>query len=327
MSPNQFPLVVFSATNYAKEKQNRLIDGPASPRVGDDGPEEMDDPAEDCLQDRGDRRCFLGIRRLVDADESRMVRLLDGVPNQVDVPRHQPHGGAQRMDPHTTINKSMDEPSVVPSKIPEKIYDGRVRVAGNMWEALLIALVLGGLSLWFGLRKMSSNLKQEKGPLELRFDTPAELPMELPVAEAKPTSPTVDAVSTPAVPTPVGNGKDSGSGTVDSVGEDGEEDSDGEGEGENDVAATPGKRKQRRKRGKKKKLAIVAPAQEQVPAVKENGGANAESSPRLEIKGLDLSPPSSSLILASTPKPVSAPSLVVSETILGELILLKTWIR
>ncbi|RDB19766.1 Serine/threonine-protein kinase ppk4 [Hypsizygus marmoreus] len=351
MSPARFPLVAFGGTErYAK---GRLIDAPA-PNVADLPPEvdaitrarkykeRMESWDKYECEGSGmytDRRCLVGVRRLEDGDghEGRLKRLLDG-PTDGRFPMLRPaNGGAQNVE---VVPAQNNETLGVPAGAPLKTIGGTEEgwgsaasaVKGSFLEVMAVTFVLGVVSLWFGVKRLrekrgkkvvtveASNLEPVQQPSpdaelppakeadSVTLLNPPSTPAETPIVDLMPPlAPAVDiAKSTPQAN---GNGNTIGNGEY------GGDDSDREGEADGDVPATPGKRKYRRgKRGKKKKVGIVLP-----PGVEEGD----EEKPLLNGSDANAngngpeSPPLSSLVINSPKPPPMAPSLVVSDTILG----------
>jgi serine/threonine-protein kinase/endoribonuclease IRE1 len=340
MTPARYPLVAFGgAERYVK---GRLIDPPTE---DDDLPTEVDavtrarkykERMEAWERDRckgeysNDRRCLVGVRKLEDGDgqESRMKRLLDG-PIDGRFPVMLPgRGGAQPVEAIPTSNETVGSPTGISSP-PNGTFgpgEGWTKAArGNLWEALAFTFVLGIVSLWFAVKRfrdarnkkfLVTGTEKEKmvEPVDVVpakaledpiFSTQlsAEPPIE-PAAifqqESLPPSLTPTTPVIKSLPVPNGTAPDDG------------DDSEREGEGDGDVPPTPGRRKARRgKRGKKKKVGMALPedAEEEKPL--SNGSAGDSGS-----KGTNPLP-SSSLVINSPKPPPTAPSLVVSDTILG----------
>ncbi|KAJ6588415.1 hypothetical protein B0H19DRAFT_922323 [Mycena capillaripes] len=340
MSPDRFPLVVFSGG----KKNVPRIEGP----TGDDPtelPREVDavtavrKQREKAMKERNygseddrcldrtslytDRRCLVGIRPLEgdgDGRENHMKRLIDGVPTvtsqwELEDPTNNTNtalngtvtGVGNGSAGRTPSNNST--PDVRSDQVPEEFV---------LWKGVAFAFVLGALGLWFGMgnvRRRSSlgsptilNVQSvDVIPMPAEPATPSLLPAE----ELAPPSPQIlSSKKLPPLPPP-------------DVADDGD-DSDRDGDGDGDSSALAGtKRKGRRgKRGKKKKPGVVGivdgveingldPSEKENEAStpKENGFMQ-NSNPR-SPSGLSFA---TSLPLASPP---IEPSLVVSDHVLG----------
>ncbi|GLB39832.1 putative protein with domain in protein kinases, N-glycanases and other nuclear proteins [Lyophyllum shimeji] len=350
MSPARFPLVAFGGSE--RPPNYRLIDA-ATPSEAMD----LDElpPAVDAItkarkykeqmrawdrdECRGagmytDRRCLVGVRPLEEGDgeEGRLKRLLDA-PMPMPWPGSggaQPLGGALPAQDEAVVLLPGDEVAG-PVNASGEGDDGQEvgwaqAARGKGLEALVFTFVVGVVSLWVGVKRFRERKRASKKSvtiddavdrvveaknteLTLALVPPPVTPAETPVdPDAAPLPPSVVLPPTSTPETPKLNGQANGS-----AGEGNGDDSDHEEAPNDDVAATPGKRKNRRgKRGKKKKIGIVVPEaeegeEEKTPAPAANGNVE---------KGSE-SPPASSLVVHS-PKPApAAPSLVVSDTILG----------
>ncbi|KAF8062248.1 other/IRE protein kinase [Lyophyllum atratum] len=338
MSPARFPLVAFGGPErYSK---TRLIDASQTTDT-DDLPPDVDSvtkirkykeqkEAWDRDQCSGsgmytDRRCLIGVRPLEDGDgeEGRLKRLLDG-PGPWSG-----SGGAQQLErlPMPTQNGTVGLPSGAevdaPVNTTEGDPEGRWAKAarGSSLEAAAFTFVLGVVSFWFGVKRFRDWRSRSKRSMivdsttadrSLELSMPKETASVSPITtdetpvEPDPTTPLPSATpGTSPLDTPKPTTQLNGSMGDDSDREDGAND---------DVSATPGKRKNRRgKRGKKKKVGIAVPEAEE--GEDENAAANGIIE-NLSAKGSE-SPLVSSLVIHSPMPPPAAPSLVVSETILG----------
>lgn len=335
MSPERFPLVAFGGSERRKP-QHPLID--ATELELDNLPAEVDaitrarkfkERAEARKEDScegaamyTDRRCLVGVRPLEEGDgeEGRLKRLLDGPTGLPWTSKD----GAQPLE-HVN-NDSLGGPSLPLPGIgagqgmevnPIKAW----KTTGNAWEAALFTIILGAVSFWFWLKRFKGGVLKrsiivddaQPAPVAVTETTllpqngvvkenivdisnavrvPVETPVDVPDATPVP----VTAPSTPK-PTPTEQAPANGS-----SGEPTADDSDRE-EGNEDVSATPGKRKSRRgKRGKKKKVGIVLPDVEDGEEEKMEAPVEA---------------PAPSLVVSTPKAKPMAPSLIVSDTILG----------
>lgn len=340
MTPGRFPLVAFGGAE--RHASGRLIDPPTE---DDDLLTEVDAVTrarkykermkawekDQCQGDNNDRRCLVGVRKLEDDDghASRMKRLLDG-PIDGRFPALLPGGGgAQPVEDIPTSNGTIALPTGVgsPSNGTLDAGEGWTKAArGNLWEALAVTFALGIVSLWFAVKRFRNTRNKSFAPISATKAGSLQA-VEAVAAEASndTTLPTQPLVESPTDDTPVSQLEPLPPPPVKSISpivkslpipngtavDDGD-DSEREGEGEGDVPATPGRRKARRgKRGKKKKVGVVVPeegAEERKPAYGSAGDSGSGGSDPL---------PSSLVINSPKPQP-SAPSLVVSETILGK---------
>lgn len=359
MSPDHYPLVVFGGPE--RYNQGRLLDAPGRQLEyrddGDDEDEEGEDHGrvptavdeitrlrkqrqrmderkrEACGEDSyssRDRRCLVGVRRLEDGDghESRMRRLLDG-PVRGEVGPEVLSNGSTPVDD--------DEEELDPG-LGIVTGAGWVEEARRFWEAVVVSVVVGILSVWFVVRRFKKKVQkrlrvlveEEERRAEEDVMTPTPSTAEIPTTPL--TAGPVD-VQEP-VQSPIPNGfEDSPKSKKDSaqllppIADDGDE-SGGDGEGDNDPVATPGKRKGRRgKRGKKKKAGAIAGGGgggggEDVEEEKKLNGAAHVNGPAVVKEVEPPSPrPQTSLVITSSPKPApTGPSLIVSDTILGTLM-------
>ncbi|KAG6816787.1 hypothetical protein H0H87_002943 [Tephrocybe sp. NHM501043] len=345
MSPSRFPLVAFGGPE--RSPTGRLIDAPETAEDGD-FPLEVDAitrarkykeqreawERDWCSGDAmyTDRRCLVGIRPLEEGDghEGRLKRLLDG-PSDGRFPLPLA-GGAQLLE--TANNESTVGLPEMGTGSPVSTIEGSTKAGwaqGKWLEMAVVTFVLGAVSFWLGLKRFRSPKLKTNGSVIVDDGAKSAVDQsntDVTIIDSGSSSYTIsDAVqessspldgsslelAEPVIsptetekPTPITNGS---SGSVDNTGDD----SDREGDNNEDVSTTPGKRKNRRgKRGKKKKVGITVPEvddgeEEKTPL---NGSANSAG----KEPG---SPPFTSLIINS-PKPLPvAPSLVVSETILG----------
>ncbi|KAJ7625014.1 hypothetical protein DFH06DRAFT_1142336 [Mycena polygramma] len=344
MSPDRFPLVVFSGGG--RKNGPKLLDGPVEKEPHLELPGEIDavtaarKQREQAMKERNygyeddrcldrtslytDRRCLVGIRPLEGGDgdgpEMRMKRLIDGVP-----------GVSSQWELEDNANKILDgtvdgagngsADRTVPSNSTDGPRDEDLDEFLLSWKGVVFACIVGALGLWFGLGKVRRQ-SHSGSPTILNIQTldvnsivtePATPSLLRPEESPLPSSPQISTVKKlpPLPPDAVDDG----------------DDSDRDGDGDGDASAVPGsKRKGRRgKRGKKKKPGVVgiadaievngadASEKENLASDKENQNENGvlpngiPSTP----SGLSFSP---SLPVVSPP---IEPSLVVSDHVLG----------
>ncbi|KAF8653391.1 hypothetical protein AX16_003963 [Volvariella volvacea WC 439] len=199
MSPDTFPLVIFgSSTDRPRKTRNRLVEGgPSSSNSVDEitrARKEREEWEEQCENGGAGKsgRCFVGIHKLVDADERRMLRLLPGVPGvesseeeayqvqpvqhpyqQTYPPTHHYPTGAQQADGAVaTINDSHGSGQTIVHSIPpyphhthpprpevSAIEEKVIVQRSGFLEGALVTLLVGGLSLWFGMKKISQSIQ------------------------------------------------------------------------------------------------------------------------------------------------------------------------
>ena len=349
MSPDRFPLVVFGDSNEDNARHLRSIDPPPGSAFDPTYDYDKDFPAdvdsvtriakakrlrEMCKNGVQDVRCLTGVRKLGSDSQSRLSRLLDGAPsvippppppysnsNNVEMPAEPRIPDSQAPD---TGNASVRPPpawsnaSETP-RLEDRSAAGLLGMSPSTQAFSAFALCATVLLLWMSVRKfLASSI-----PAAVQVSVPAP-PPEVSDVTTKP----VEAPSFPADPSEkVANGHaeppaeelqtpspesspvlakkvlfapDALEPIEDAAdGEDTEKDA--------DAADTPGKRKNiRRKRGRKKNkgVTIVVPADE----VEEVAEAIPE--PRKE--------PAPTILLAPpTPSAPAAPTLVVSDSVLG----------
>ena len=351
MSPDHYPLVVFGGPE--RYDQGRLLDAPGrqSEYRGDDDDEggedvgrvptavdeitrqrkqrqRMDERKRETCSDSSarlrDRRCLVGVRRLEDGDghESRMRRLLDG-PVRGEV-------GPEVLSNGSTL---VDEEEVLEDPGLGMVTGaGWAKEARRFWEAVVVSVVVGILSVWFVVRRIKRKVEkslrvlvEEEGRRRAEEDVMTPTPSTTEIPTTPLTAGPVDVKE--MVQSPIMNGfkdppksKDLAQ-SLPPIADDGDE-SAGDGEGDNDPVATPGKRKGRRgKRGKKKKAGAIAGSGgggEGVEEEKKLNGAAHVNGPAVVKEVETPSPAQTSLVITSSPKPASTgPSLIVSDTILG----------
>ncbi|KAG7445216.1 kinase-like protein, partial [Guyanagaster necrorhizus] len=315
MSPLSYPLVAFGGIRGASmpERPGKYIDSaPMSSEVDEITRMrklmEKERERERLLNKDGcdmenpdtifDRRCLIGVRKLEGGDgegaESRLKRLLDGSPTS---PYPQLTAGEEDND-----TRSHDKPSEYKKELPPS---SSASSTNRLWDTVLIAVLLGMLSVWFGIAKFKGDGKAGLPPMPAVLeDSIEDVTVSEPVivTETDPM-PSIDIPEVvqplPSSPPPPIQSNDK---RAEDAGDTGGDDSDKELEGECDVTPIPNKRKGRRGgRGKKKRpntAALVEVEEGKKPDV------------IVEI------PPPQTLVIES--KPVDPkPSLVVSETVLG----------
>jgi serine/threonine-protein kinase/endoribonuclease IRE1 len=359
MSPERYPLVIFGGgERYGLEGDaKRGVAGGKGRQKALDPPtirgdrEEEDGDSDACLVNPYDVRCLIGVRPLEEGDgiEGRMRRLLDGPktaassssssssswsssmpagqqPIVVEMGQQQPWGGENE---NASGNTGVSSVSTIDDgrtpQVPNGAsspwawmvgsVDGESGVGvGGMWDGVMAGLLFGLVTVWFvwgkrwfgGKKKRPpsfageaeetkvGSVERESAAIKVNGDATAlveeaEVTKDPPIlvnGNGKQLS--IDFSSTPNLnltkPLP-----DVPPPLTAGVDNDEGDDSD-----ENGLPTTPGKRKARRgKRGRKKK------ASGDKEAEKEEGG----------------------LVLTPKLPVVSQPSLVVSETILGVLVL------
>ncbi|KAF9806751.1 hypothetical protein IEO21_08560 [Rhodonia placenta] len=348
MSPSTYPMVVFGDAGVG-----RFLD--SAPVVGDyDLPGDLDAVTRKakerkmrkmCQDGSMDRRCLTGVHKLVSSSESRLSRLLDGVPTALEPPRTSAPGnntrrvsnGAPDGDESPAIHRQMmvwdlqrdaplgdDLPRLDPplgDDLP-KLYPISSVQAFSAFAVCALALL--ATLVWLGMRSKSSRRpvppKVTRNPSE-GSDNPDIDTSSIPVPGDYKLADVAEDVKVPGsdisrsptpIPIPV---SDSGrfvdtheqiaSDDLPGASQEGGADGD-DSEKEGDTPATPGRRKGlRRKRGKKKKGGAAA------------NGNGAVTDAEADRDG-DLAPGSDNAQVPppSTPIPV-VPSLVVSDTILG----------
>ncbi|TFK29552.1 hypothetical protein FA15DRAFT_664103 [Coprinopsis marcescibilis] len=319
LSPTHYPLVAFD-TEYSNP---RAIDGPNTPQNMLARKREEERQLI-CEENPHDRHCLLGMLRLDETDghESRMRRLLEGPQSADTLPTSRP---IQQWIDHGIPPPQID---ALPNNSQSATTVNAEEVRKSGWEIAGVTICLGLFSLWllfkkFGQRE-SFKFIQPAAPLigQPSISTPIETPNGS--AQSRPES--LAAKVVPETPAPVlplpdsapGHSEDSAAETSHPTGEDGEDtDRDGEGDPGAPGTPTPKKKTRRGKRGKKKKKDASAPPEEDEA---NSGDGPAKSLPNGNHASPALAPPqvSSSLSLPPLPPtPSAAPSLSVSETILG----------
>ncbi|KAF8208276.1 hypothetical protein K438DRAFT_1574766 [Mycena galopus ATCC 62051] len=340
MSPDRFPLVVFSGgrTNRVKvidagtdEELRELptdLDAVTAERKRREKAKErnygsMDDRCLDPSSLYTDRGCLVGIRPLQGGDgdgpEMRFKRLLDGVPTvptQWEPPAE---------NTHRALNGTVDG---APNRSTERMpLDNSTRAVGSeqavddlfLWKGVAFAFVVGALGLWFGLGKVRRRPAAGSPPV---LNLLAMEPAEVIPALADPTTPLLQEESTPPLSPLILTSKKLPPLPPD-VADDGDDsDRDGDDNENGPASAQPGrKRKGRRgKRANKKKPGMVDPVETNLDSSEkenqqekplENGLAATPNSNPLSPSGLSFSP-----TIPVVAPPVE-PSLVVSDHVLG----------
>lgn len=346
MSPDRFPLVVFRDSADTAGSL-RSIDPPLEDS-DKDFPPDVDSISriakarklrEFCKNGGStDIRCLTGVRKLGSDSQSRLSRLLDGAPsvlpppvphrnsNQVDVDPRDDSFSPDSHAPDTPLKPppARSNDSGTP-RLDDRPNAGLVGMSGSTQAFSAFALCAIVVLVWMSVRKFlspSSSLPPQTKvsipiPHEVSDTTTKPLP-ELPPLEpleeimnghgdvppedpTPPLDPAKKVLFAPEALEPVVDGaNDAAEG----------EDSDKEG----DATDTPGKKKGiRRKRGKKKKGAVTIA----VPA--EEGEQAAELVPN----GVPETPkpPSSIVLMPSTPPAPVVRTLIVSDQVLGKYML------
>ncbi|KAH9927939.1 uncharacterized protein BXZ73DRAFT_48589 [Epithele typhae] len=337
MSPDRFPLVVFSDSSQDKLQRIPSIDAP--PRQvfheGDDAvPPDLETIKkrakqqklwEECRNGSMDIRCLTGIKKLGADSQSRLSRLLEAVPlKQNDSDRREDPVDVEVIEP---VPRQPGWSNGSESSPPEDVTSRRLPGMSKHTQALsAFALCAIILLVWVSVRKFFSPVGQPLSPPvsvptapEVSDETTkpvAELGLATPSEKAngnlEPALSSDDALTSSPELTPakrvlfVPDALAPVEGAISDVAEG--EDSEKEGDGTD----TPGKRKGiRRKRGKKKKgaVAIVIPAED----VEHSEPTATPDSPLEPVKNVV----SSILLTTSTPPVQAEPTLVVSDSVLG----------
>ena len=350
MGNEHFPLIAFGDTEYSIN--SRLIDPPSSAIPRKDLPDRVDAITkrrklrELCAESPFDTRCLTG-KRPLDAS-SLNSRQLPGVPS-VELPPDIPLVQNNVINPPESRPDIPDTTNNSPTAIPSwSTVTGAIGESFSMSAAfvtILIAMVFGSVLLF----------KDKLSPSTLRLTSeiqsasiPTSITSQLTAAEVPPAPPSVPdgeihdvTVLTPPLPSdtgssppmPVPDASDSvaqlhGSPTptkeiLDPLGAPAVDDAE-ESEREGDLTdATPRKRKaHRRRRGKKGKgnnSAAVGAVDdtegekdaEGVTGSKEDDGGNAGEE--------NMKDPGSVTVVVQSTHQATAPSLIVSDTVLGKL--------
>lgn len=332
MSPGRFPLVAFGDVE-SRSSDLKYIDAPGVVNEGEQHSEvdavtrarkqrewerERENRARDiryrekCKDGSvGDRRCLTGVRKLEGGDgdgpESRMRRLLDGVPS--DALPVLP-SDSQRLE-GTANETRVGNRDTETGNLLLRSRGGR----DNVFEALVVALVFA-VFLWFAIRIMKTgDAKSTRlvGEEDMKENVPRS--EDIPEMDGHSLPETTQLVlptlslSDDMQPKATDHGSNPPQDDVE------DSDREGEGEGEGDVVAMSGRRKGRRgKRGKKKKVGTLLPGSEDRNDEENANGHVVE----IDTKDPKPSPPLSPAVSSiPTPAPV-APALVVSDVVLGE---------
>jgi serine/threonine-protein kinase/endoribonuclease IRE1 len=345
MTPDHFPLVMFGDTNSDHE-DTRLIGGPSvgrSPETDRYTYEDLNSnpqtkrPGRICGNGSPDRRCLTGVRRLGDDSRSRISGQLDGPPsvalpplNHDDppiVPGAYSWGNNSIFPPWSLGN---DGSSASGQNMTLGLSQSSVSFFAALTLILLWVLLLPQfLLIKFRTRRSGpplspptlTNIEEKETPT---IASPADQSLSIPLPEeisaAEPSTALPNGIISTQVSSPLPtatSGFDSlENGFADIVHEvNGGEDSGHDG----DASPAPGKRKNRRgNRGKRKKV---------TSAVGEEGECEHESEKvadvvqdPVEVESPAIGPDHPpSLVTSSTPNSTLVkPSLVVSDTILGE---------
>lgn len=346
MSPDRFPLVVFRDSADTAGSL-RSIDPPLEDS-DKDFPPDVDSISriakarklrEFCKNGGStDIRCLTGVRKLGSDSQSRLSRLLDGAPsvlpppvphrnsNQVDV---DPRDDSFSPDPHAPDTPLKPPPARSNDSGTPRLDDrpnaGLVGMSGSTQAFSAFALCAIVVLVWMSVRKFLSPSSSLPPQTKVSIPIPHEVSdtTTKPLPELPPLEPLEEIMNghgdvPPEDPTPpldpakkVLFAHEALEPVVDGANDAAEgEDSDKEG----DATDTPGKKKGiRRKRGKKKKGAVTIA----VPA--EEGEQAAELVPN----GVPETPkpPSSIVLMPSTPPAPVVRTLIVSDQVLGKYML------
>lgn len=352
MSPDRFPLVVFSDANTADEYGvGRSIDPPPGSRWDFDPelnlPVDVDSVfrraklRQLCRSGSRDKRCYVGVKEL---ESSQLSRLLDGAPS-VPLP---PYFNSQ----NTEVAESTDgNASVAPpgnnlnTSPPKPAWPRNFGLQGVLVAMFSLTAILGA-TIWT-MKKIPDKPSPDHVAIEQNghvTDVKPELsspstqiesipPVEAALAEPVTVVDDVPPSSQADIQTTSRARKVSFRAEVDSrppsrAGQNGDDAAvdGGEGEdseGEGDAPAASGKKKApRRKRGKKKKGSPLAANGREGPDMEDKNAENSDPSPEPQPNGSAhvVHVVSASAIIVpppTTPTPV-VPSLIVSDTILGK---------
>ncbi|KAG6868345.1 hypothetical protein C0993_004685 [Termitomyces sp. T159_Od127] len=353
MSPDRFPLVAFGGPE--RPGRVRLIEGPDHGEFDDELLTEVDaiTKARKAKEQReaweremcsgnaiyADRRCLVGMRRLEEGDGhgDRLKRLLDG-PTDGRFPLPWP-GNVQSVEAVKNdsmviglpeINAGPSIPTVEGSAENGWMETGR----GNFLEFVAVTFIFGVVSLWIGIKRIRLPKKFSRSSITLDDNQKVPVVNEPEVVKASAigvtdsplklqsalaTEPTAEPVPSPLRAAPLPPVPDTSESKITPNGSSGSADtaagdeSDKEGDVNEDTPVILGKRKNRRgKRGKKKKVGIVLPETDE----REEGKVPPANGSDSAVK-VSESPPMSSLVIHSPKPPPLAPSLVVSDSILG----------
>ncbi|OBZ76674.1 Serine/threonine-protein kinase ppk4 [Grifola frondosa] len=341
-APDRFPLVVFGDANFHSP---HVLDPPSAGADGD-LPADVDSVArmrrlrELCKAGGTDLRCLTGVRKLGSSSQSRLSRLLDGVPSAALPPNTQ--GDAVR-EGHLAPNVPVDNVSGNASISPLHFYDNISRPSigestghlelGTPTQQMMSAFVLSVFALlsylvWVVVRRRTRGRKAVDMPesqepkSEMASNTDVVLAEDTPTAVSSPSALVDEAPAQNAIDhinadssLPAMSDPDSLDAVPDVVDEDTEK--------EGEVGDTPGKRKAvRRKRGKKKKgLAVTIVVDDGDEDKEKDVGPppNANDEAAQAAEGQDefvMVNSSPNIVVPTTPKP-TAPTLIVSDAVLG----------
>ncbi|KZV63390.1 kinase-like protein [Peniophora sp. CONT] len=310
LSPDRYPLVLFTH-DYR----------PAARAL----------PPAACIDDPRDPRCATGIRPLRQDSRSRLARLLDGAPAATLLPSP-PINDSNDMPPHEALPNLPMNPAAngsrtifgwpIPIPIPTPTLDAP-GWTGSGVLALLACAMFGLGTLWASRRRPlapvppfvtpqapvavpsaitqapATEMHEDSSPASSSPATPENMPLAL-VTDKRPSTPapaTPSASSATLVPpTPATPSTPSAA----------------EGEDDEDDEPAPGKRKgTRRKRGKRKR----GGAKDAFAALEQEEGTGTEQEGENEPTPLAVTPMGT--LSLPTPVPAAAPSLTVSDTVLG----------
>ncbi|KAI0340462.1 hypothetical protein BDW22DRAFT_428306 [Trametopsis cervina] len=289
-----------------------------------------------------DKRCLTGVRKM---ETSRLSRLLDGsatvpLPFNSSASEQDTFAGgvqpASPYDPPAPGNGSMTSPARGNGQGRPGITDGQTPTAqtAGMYALGTLSLVLAIVLAWVLRTRHSppvpagnnfspsssalvdTNKTAGDDPVVVSATGVEPLQQDSPLPTVAPVPPTPISPDQPATPKSTARKVSFGEALkVEPVqGEDAEEDlPDGGAEGddsENDISATPGRKKPlRRRRGKKKPKNVAVNGDTAEEAVPSDDKAKEDDARVIPSGSMLILPP-------STPTP-AAPSLIVSDTILG----------
>ena len=318
LSPDHFPLVVFGGPYNRRLK---AIDPP--PGIMDThAVDPVADLNELCETGSTDLRCLVGIRPLEANSRSRLARLLDGAPTIVQPPSSNTNSQMIISDntKEDPILPHGDDRTIVPSR-PWIDSGHSIPLLGGLSSmqsytaAVLTFIVFGVIAFWSARsarnRRSERPSKTASAVIDIDVDTVKGTPEKVSVATDISDFFPVTVPERPSTPPqhPALLSTVTGLKTLladnnlspDPIDDLGDDDSEKEG----DAAATPNRRKNaRRRRGKKKRGNAKDLAAED---------ADADENEKPE----DFSGNLSQLLIPNTPKPIAAPSLIVSDTVLG----------
>ncbi|KAI0717900.1 hypothetical protein C8T65DRAFT_571302 [Cerioporus squamosus] len=349
MSPDRFPLVVFGDSNEDNGRHWRSIDPPPGsvfdPTYGydKDFPADVDGVTriakakrlrEMCKSGALDVRCLTGVRKLGSDSQSRLSRLLDGAPSVMPPPpppysnsnnvemreesrvpdSHAPDAGNASVRPPPAWSNASETP-----RLEDRSSTGLLGMSPSTQAFSAFALCATVLLLWMSVRKFlapaipaAAQVSVPAPPPEVSDVTtkpvvdqsaPADLPEKAANGHAEPLAEEAESPSpepSPALAKKVLFAPEALESVEDAA--DGEEDV--------ESADAPGKRKGiRRKRGRKRKGVTIAVPADEVEEVAEATPSAIPEAPKDATPTILLAPP--------TPSTPAAPTLVVSDAVLG----------